>query len=144
MRVGPPLIVMFLPAIGGAEERHLGEPPLSATARALIHQKMMQHSKQMTELVWAVVLLNHRETARLATAIANEPRLARPSTNDATELNASLPPLFFELQDRLHDRAQQLAHAARTWDATAVAHSYGQVAETCVTCHEVYLGANRQ
>jgi hypothetical protein len=100
---------------------------------------MAQHSKQMTELVWAVVLLDHRETIRLATAIANEPRIARPATNDATELNASLPPLFFDLQDRLRDRGQQLANAARTWDANAVARSYGQMAETCVACHEVYL-----
>jgi cytochrome c556 len=133
------IALSFWPLSVGAGEQHLAEPPLSPAARALVRQKMAQHSKQMTELVWAVVFLDHRETARIAIAIASEPRLARPTTRDATELNAALPPLYFELQDRLRDRAQNLAVAARTWDGQAVARAYGQVAETCVSCHEAYL-----
>jgi len=122
-----------------AGEKHLSGSQLSATARAVIHQKMADHGDQMNELVWAVVLLDRAETARIATAIAEQPRLARPSTGDATELNTALPPRYFELQDQLRDRARSLAAAAKDWDSRVVARSYGQLAETCVACHEVYL-----
>jgi cytochrome c556 len=130
---------IFLPMAAAAGEKHLGDPPLSAALRALVRQKMAQHSKQMNELVWAVVFLDHRETARLATAVATESRLGRAASSDATELNSALPPRFFALQEQLKERAENLAAAARTWDAHAVARGYGQLAETCVSCHEVYL-----
>jgi cytochrome c556 len=133
------LFVIALPFVAQAEERHLGSPPLSETARALVRQKMAKHSRQMTELVWSVVLLEYNESAQLAQAIATEPRLARPTSNDATELNAALPPRFFELQDQLRSRAQKLEVAARARDATGMAKTFGALAETCVACHDVYL-----
>lgn len=113
--------------------------PLSLTARALIRQRMANHSKQMTALVWAVVFVDYRESAQLAKLIANEPRFARPTTGDATELNSALPPRFFELQDQLRERALRLEVDARMNDAGAMAKSYGALAETCVACHDAYL-----
>ncbi len=135
------VLALLLPALSMAGEKHLATPPLSATARALIRQKMANHSKQMTELVWAVVFLDYRETAELAKAIALEPRLARPTSGDATELNSALPPRFFELQDQLRSRAQRLEANARLQDASTVAKSYGALAETCVACHDAYLSS---
>ena len=132
-------LVALLPLVAFAAPKHLTEPPLSLTARALIHQKMVNHSKQMTDLVWAVVLLNYPQSAELAQAIAAEPRLGRPTSGDATELNSALPPRFFELQDELRTRAQHLETAARVRDPGATAKAYGQLAETCVSCHDAYI-----
>ena len=114
-------------------------PTLSLTARALLHARMVNHSKQMMELVRAVVLLDFAESAEIGRAIAAEQRFARPTSNDATELNSALPARFFELQDQLRARGQRLEAAARARDANAVAKSFGAVAETCVSCHSAYL-----
>ena len=135
------LLVLFVlaPAISMAGDRRLALPPLSLVARALVHQKMANHSKQMTELVWAVVLLDYRRTVDLAKALALEPRIARPTSGDATELNAALAPRFFDLQDQPRAKAQQLEVAAQMRDPSGVARAYGGVAETCVACHDAYL-----
>lgn len=133
------LFALLLPMVSTAKERHLGEPKLSGTARALIKQRMSNHSKNMTELVWAVVFLDYRESAQLASVIAHEPRLARPTTGDATELNSAIPPRFFELQDELRARALRLEASARLRDPGSVAKSYGALAETCVSCHDAYM-----
>jgi cytochrome c556 len=133
------VMILFAASAAMADGRHLPAPPLSMTARALIHQKMANHAKQMTELVWAVIFLDFDQAARQADAIATEPRFARPASGDATELNTALPPRFFELQDQLRQRAQLLEAVARTRDASAVAKSYGALAESCVSCHAVYL-----
>jgi cytochrome c556 len=93
----------------------------------------------MTELVWAVVLLDHASTATLANAIAAEPRFRRPLTGDATELNSALPPRFFTLQDELLTRARELEVAARSRDAARIARGYGALATSCVACHDAYL-----
>ena len=82
-------LILLAPAVSIAGEHRLAIPPLSLVARALVHQKMANHSKQMTELVWAVVLLDFRSTVELAKAMALEPRIARPTSGDATELNAA-------------------------------------------------------
>ena len=127
--------------IAMAEEKHLATPPLSLTARALLHDKMVDHSKQMMELVRSVVLLDYADSAELGRAIAAEQRFARPLSNDATELNSALSPLFFDLQDQLRARGKRLERAARARDANAVAKSFGALAETCVACHSAYLSS---
>jgi len=129
----------LMPSFADAEPLHLATPPLSATARALVHQKMENDSKDMTELVWAVVLLDYGRTGQLARAIATEPRVARPTGADATELNAAFSPRFFDLQDQLRDRARRLADATVTHDAKLVARSFSAVIETCVMCHDAFL-----
>ena len=141
MKMGLLLLAFLIPSMSLAKERHLGEPKLPLMARALIKKRMSNHSRNMTELVWAVVFLDYRESAQLASTIANEPRLARPTSEDATELNAAIPPRLFELQDELRRRALQLERSARQRDPNAVAKSYGVLAETCVSCHDTYMGS---
>jgi hypothetical protein len=120
-------------------ERHLPPPAqLSPTTRALLHTKMAQHRRDMTDLVMAVILIDYPESARLARSIAEEPRLARPLTKDATELNTTLPDRYFQLQDELHERAAHLAEVARARNGAELASAFGQLAETCVSCHRVY------
>jgi hypothetical protein len=119
--------------------RHLPPPAqLSPAVRSLLHDRMARHGNTMTDLVQSVILLDYDKAARLAREIAEEPRLARPLTKDASELNAQLPDRFFELQDALHTRASHLAEIARTRNGAELAPAFGQLAETCVSCHRVY------
>ena len=127
------VVLLALPA--RAEERHLGTPAISPTARALIQQKMRKHSRQMTELTWAVVLLDYARSTEIALALATEP------TTSATVLGAALPPRFFALQEQLRGRAREIHAAARGKNAQTLATAYGGLAETCVSCHDAYMSA---
>jgi cytochrome c556 len=123
---------------------HLAEPQyLPEAARALLHTRMQHHGESMTELLSTVVLLDYEGTQRSAREIVEEPRLARPTTMDATQLNSRLPERFFALQDQLHMRAAQLEATATAHDPARLASAYGQLAETCVACHAVYLSGTR-
>jgi hypothetical protein len=120
-----------------AQPRHLPPPSdLSPMARQLLRERMVRHGKTMSELVQSVIVLDYNEAARLSRDIAEEPRLGRPVS--PSDLNAGLPDKFFELQDELHERATHLAEVARTRNGAALAPAFGQLAETCVSCHRVY------
>lgn len=116
------------------------EPPaeLPGSARALLRTRMAAHAQDMSDLVSAIMILRYPEIEERANAIATEARFARPQTNDATELNASLPPAFFDRERALRTQAAALAKAAHEQDAFAVADTYGHLSETCVSCHAVY------
>jgi cytochrome c556 len=122
---------------------HLPEPGyLPPTARALLHADMQRHAAQMSTLMSSALLLDFETLGSVARAIAAEPRIARPTTHDATELNARLPERFFALQDRLHAEASRLAAAADARDAAAASSAYGALEETCMACHASYLAGN--
>jgi hypothetical protein len=114
---------------------------LPDTARSLLHDKMQRHGKEVTELVTAVTLLRYAAAKEAATRISTEPGFARPAGPDT--LNASLPPVFFELQDRLKTHAKDIAAAAEREDSTAMAASFGRVMQDCVSCHSAYLRPSR-
>ena len=109
--------------------------PLSGAARALLKQRMAAHARDMGELVTAIMLLEYDGIAARADKIAGDVSLSRPTTNDATELNASIPEKFFVRQDDLKAAARGLADAARSQNPYKVADAYGRVSETCVRCH---------
>ena len=71
--------------------------------------------------------------------LLQEPRIARPITGDASELNAALPPRFFTLQDQLRQDLQSVQRAAAAHDANALASSYAATTRTCIECHDAYL-----
>jgi Cytochrome C' len=120
-----------------AQPRHLPPPSdLSPMARQLLRERMVRHGKTMSDLVQSVIVLDYAEAARLSREIAEEPRLARPLSQ--SDLNAGLPERFFELQDELHQRANRLSEVARSRNGSALAPAFGQLAETCVSCHRVY------
>ena len=124
---------------GMPAEHHLAPPAdLSPTVRRLLHERMGRHAKTMSELVQAVIVLDYPQTERLAHEIGEQPRLARPLSQDATELNSSLPDEFFRLDDQLRSRASLLADAARMRNGAELATSFGNLAETCVACHRTY------
>jgi hypothetical protein len=121
-------------------EQHLPEPQqLSPTVRAVLHERMRLHGHQMAELSWNVVKLDWNATQELAAELAAEPRLARPSEMDATQLNSQLPERFFVLQDALRENALALSRAAQSRDPRQLAQAWSALSGTCVSCHEAYL-----
>lgn len=122
----------------------LPEPTyLSPTARALLAKQMHRHGDRMVALTTAVVTLNYAEAAQRAQEVANAPTLAKPRTADATELNAALPPEFFQHQTRLSAEAQALTTAARSEDDAAITRRYSNLISACVGCHAAYLRGSR-
>jgi hypothetical protein len=109
--------------------------PLAPAARALLKERMAAHARDMGELVSAIMLLEYDGIAARADKIAADVNLSRPTTNDATELNASIPEKFFVRQDDLKAAAHNLAEAARSRNPYQVADAYGRVSATCVRCH---------
>jgi cytochrome c556 len=118
-----------------APDRVAPPEPLSPTAKALLHERMASHARDMGDLMAAIMLLEYGPIAARADSIAADVNLSRPMTNDATELNASIPEKFFVRQDDLKAAARTLADAARSQNPYKVAEAYGQLSETCVRCH---------
>jgi cytochrome c556 len=99
---------------------------------------MSSHAQDMSQLVSAIMLLEYSEIITRADKIAGDVNLSRPTSNDATELNSSLPEKFFVRQDDLKAAAHALASAGRTANPYQVAVSYGKLSENCVRCHADY------
>ncbi|MBI2374396.1 MAG: cytochrome c [Deltaproteobacteria bacterium] len=102
-----------------------------------LSDEMKGHGDAMTDLVWAVLYLEHDQVGRVAAEIA-EPGLGRARAED-DPLRTAFPETYFELERELLARSRELADTAATKDAAAIALAYGRVAETCVRCHAVYL-----
>jgi hypothetical protein len=118
----------------------LGKPKaLPELAREILRSRMQHHGVELVTLIQSVVLLQHNLTEQLGTDIANEPRLVRSTSEGADELNSALPERFFVLQDELRAHAKAVAGAAHRRDEPALASALGQLTETCVACHSVWL-----
>lgn len=128
------------PAEGPAPKGALPSPArLSATARRLISNRMQQHGAAMGDLVWASLFLDYKSASELAREISEQPRLARPLSRDASELNSALPPGFFDLQDELAKQAGHLATEAEARDPARLSTALGALTDTCLRCHSTYL-----
>jgi cytochrome c556 len=112
--------------------------PLSAAARELLKTQMVSHARNMNEMVHAIMVLNYLRIEQMADQIAEDVSLSRPLSNDATELNASLPEEFFVHQDKLKLEARALSNAAKARNPYQVAEQYGRLSEGCVRCHADY------
>ena len=137
-----PLAAAPGPAPSGGTESSgsLPEPAwLPSEAREMLSARMDRHGEVMMMLLVSVMTLQHSDTELLAEQVAAEPRLGRPATGEKGTISALLPPRFFTLQDQLVDRAHAVANAARANDNGRIVRAYGQLAETCVSCHSVYL-----
>lgn len=109
--------------------------PLSPQAKALLTDRMASHTEDMSDLVSAIMLLEYSRIITRADKIAADVDLSRPTSRDATELNASLPEKFYVRQDQLRAAARELSDAARSGNPYRVADAYGHLSETCVRCH---------
>jgi cytochrome c556 len=118
-----------LPAVGRLPE----------TARAALSAQMKSHARGMMELVSTATVLDYEGVGAGVQRLLAEPRVARPLTGDASELNAQLPARFFELQDQLRTNLQSVAQAAGARDPEALADSFAAATKTCIRCHDAYL-----
>ena len=131
------LVVALTPSRRIAPERHLPmSERLSDPARAALKTQMRTHARGMMELVSRVTLLDWDGVIVAAQRVLDEPRVARPLTGDASELNASLPARFFALQDELRGDLQGLQRAAQAHDVDGLADSFARTTRTCVRCHD--------
>jgi len=130
-------------ATAGSAAENSGSLPrpnwLPSEAREMLSARMDRHGEVMMMLLVSVMTLQHSDTELLAEQVAAEPRLGRPGPGEKGTISALLPPRFFTLQDQLVDRAHAVADAARANDNTRIVRAYGQLAESCVSCHSVYL-----
>ena len=117
---------------------------LPTEAREMLSSRMQRHGEEMMLLLVSVMTLQHEDTELLAQQVAAEPRLGRPAPGESGTISALLPPRFFDLQEELQVRAHAMAEAARTKNDTRIVRAYGSLAETCVTCHSVYLNPEGQ
>jgi hypothetical protein len=109
-------------------------------ARAVLKSRMVDHARDMRELMSAIMILDYPAIHGEALAIADNSNLSRPLTADATELNSQLPESFFLYQDQVRRDARTLAAAADRLNPFDTATSYGRLSESCVRCHAVYRG----
>jgi cytochrome c556 len=116
--------------------------PLSPAARKLLKERMASHGRDMNDLVSAIMVLDYRRIEQRGDDLADDVTLARPLSNDASELNASLPEKFFVHQDKVKLEARALADAARAGNPYQVAEQYGRLSEGCVRCHADYRPRN--
>ena len=133
----PPQQAQLARALATPDRRDPPEP-LSPAARAILKDRMGSHARDMGQLVSAIMVLRYPAIVQQADAIAADANLSRPLTNDATELNSSLPERFFVRQDDLKVSARVLADSARALDPYRVASAYGKLSEGCVRCHADY------
>lgn len=133
----PPQQAELTQAIATPERQDPPEP-LSPAARAILKERMASHTRDMGELVSAIMLLKFPNIVERADAIAADVNLSRPITGDATELNSSLPEKFFVRQDDLKAAARVLGDSARNLSPYQVANAYGRLSEACVRCHADY------
>jgi cytochrome c556 len=105
----------------------------------MLSARMDRHGEEMMMMLVSVMMLQHRQAELLAEHVAAEPQLGRPSPGEKGTISALLPPRFFALQDQLVSRAHAVAAAARANDSSRIVRAYGQLVETCVSCHAVYL-----
>jgi hypothetical protein len=133
-------LVWLWPAHRIAPERHLAATErLSDAARAALKTQMHSHARGMLELVSTATLLDYDGALAATHQLLAEPRLARPITRDATELNATLPPRFFDLQDALYSHLQEIRSASEARMPDALATGLAAATRTCVQCHDAYL-----
>jgi hypothetical protein len=118
----------------------LREPKwLPIEAREMLTTRMRRHGHDMLLLSASVLMLDRDVALELAERVAEEPRLGRPAAGEQGTLNALLPTRFFELDDELRRRSLAVAEATALQDEIGLAKAYGQLVETCVSCHVVYL-----
>lgn len=134
------VVVWLVPARRLATEHRLAVAErLPEAARAALATQMHTHARGMLELTSSVTVLDYDGVAATVQRLLEEPRVSRPLTHDATELNGELPPRFFALQDQLRDDLQRIQRAASARDAATLADSFAATTKTCIQCHDAYL-----
>jgi hypothetical protein len=96
-----------------------------------LSQRMAGHGRDMEQLVWSVVLLQHRDARELARGISRMERVSEDTPH--------VPSSFVVLQDAMLQAASALAHAAERGQEEDTARAFGVLMRSCVACHSQYL-----
>lgn len=126
----------------GSQARHPRldrRQPLPEPARELLRDDMMRHGQTLEQLLWSAVMLEHAATADAARDLLTQPRIPRPAPTTGEPQRGQIPMSFFDLQDRMYAAASELHRAATARDDMAAAKAYGDLTQTCIACHSIYL-----
>lgn len=141
LAIAPATAPVVGPAAAGprpARDTLPSPPGMTPSIRELLHQRMARHSEDMSQLLSRVLLLKYDEVVTTAERIATAQPLVRPLPGDAE--SPALPERFYLLQEELRQRARAVSEAARARDDQAMTRSFGQLTETCVSCHVAFRG----
>ncbi len=114
----------------------LSPQKVSQRTRDYLKRKMKNHGADARQLALDVALLEWDAARKHAQEISAQPRVDRNA--GGKEGAAELTPAFFDLQDQLRTRANELDAAAGRHDPKATAAAYGALLDTCATCHAVF------
>ncbi|MCK6546676.1 hypothetical protein L6R52_12570 [Myxococcota bacterium] len=118
--------------------RSLPQPTnLNEEVRDALKRTMNAHGDDMTLLLWSILFLDLDSAGEWAKAIAARPPL---TPKDDVKLGR-IPPQILVLGSQLNEQAMRMAEMSRSpeRDSEAFAQAFGELAQTCVRCHAVYL-----
>lgn len=118
--------------------RSLPQPAnLNEEVRDALKRTMNAHGDDMTLLLWSILFLDLDSAGEWSKAIAARP----PLTPKDDEKLGRIPPQILVLGSQLNEQALRMAEMSRSpeRDSEAFAKAFGELAQTCVRCHAVYL-----
>lgn len=118
--------------------RHLPPPQhLSEDVRAALKRTMNAHGDDLTMLLWSILFLDLDAASETAKGIAGRP----PLTPKEDEKLGRIPPQLLVLGSQLNEQAVKLSEMSKQpeRDSEGFARAFGELAQTCVRCHAVYL-----
>ena len=111
----------------------------SPNLRALLKDEMHEVASEMQTIVVALASANWKTVQDSSDKIRASYVMEKKLTPDQEkELARLLPEHFKQLDIAFHRRAANLAAAASEHDAKLAVFHYGQLVESCTTCHAVY------
>jgi hypothetical protein len=111
---------------------------ITEDSRVYLATRMKHHGRHATDLLFAVVLMDHEGTQRIAKRIATKPPASPYNLAGEEQLRKEFPETFFDLEAELESTAQRLAADAKAKDSTAIAADYSKLVGTCVECHTLF------
>jgi hypothetical protein len=125
---------------GGTDGGTAGLRPsaaLSSEVRRSIRLEMTGHGREMTNLLWTVLLLDYSGASASAQRIAAaSERLPHAKDGGA---RAELPERFVALQRELKTQLKGVQRATDQRSSRLLTEAFGRLSRTCVSCHAFYM-----
>lgn len=111
---------------------------VSGATQAYLAKRMRDHGRNATDLLYAVVLLDHEGTKRIAKRIVTGPSRDPYYKEDEARLHEEFPAAFFDLESTMRANARLLGVAANRGRGEEVVHHYTRIVGLCVDCHTLF------
>ena len=132
------LLLMTFSA-GMAADQKSGVEALPSDLRALLRQEMRAIETAMKDMVSFIAAGNYKQTEQLASQIENSFILKQNLTQaQMHQLHTLLPEDFLQQDLQFHYYAGMLQHVAANKKPELVAFYYGQLLESCGSCHQAH------